>query len=712
MSEKISEINLDNELCIFKKHFPEKIYYTPFENKALKTIFSKASKRGNNIGIPDRIIFCEDKHVLIVFECKSEKCGIHNAMKDLSHYKEKIIECENYDIYLIGFVNRNIYKIFSVGENKVIEISIHGLIQKLFGNELYINDINDINNKLFDKKRDKLGKMYMEKQIHSIHNYIRDNTKISDEDKPFFISIILISIKKPIFRDIIKNYIINGGKYIYDILSENIREFDLDITIFNHFRNDINNKHFLTLIQMVLAIINDEISIDLLNLFYHEFVRYNNSDSKSLGIVLTPDHIVKLMVYLLDIKENDIILDICSGTGSFLLKSLGYNPQKIIACEYQTKLYTLLKCNFILRDIPKEKYTLIKDDCFLNDFKSTKSIINPPYGMKDKTELDFILKQLESLENMGLAVSIIPISNIKRNNEKRRKILGIGKIKIIIICNEKLFYPMAGVKCCILLIEKNIEGHLQNDPVKIINYNNDGFIMKRTFGRIKGEKYDEIYEKIIDEIDSKNNLENNEVHIDMEGDWVNMDIISEKNEVNILSLKTKLNEVNFYSELLKLSNTITNPNKYYKFSKKFHIEELFTISKTPIEEYRDIGKIVNVISAKNNSNGIKEKIPATIKTFYGNKIVLVTGGDGGAGLAYYQRDDFMIVSATICLIPINIKLDEYIGIYIANELCKYKQIYSRGYSWSLEKIKRDIITIPFNPNKNDINYSYIRKLFN
>ena len=36
----------------------------------------------------------------------------------------------------------------------------------------------------------------LNKKIHEIHNYIRDYTKISDEDKPFFIAIILISIQK------------------------------------------------------------------------------------------------------------------------------------------------------------------------------------------------------------------------------------------------------------------------------------------------------------------------------------------------------------------------------------------------------------------------------------------------------------------------------------------------------------------------------------
>jgi hypothetical protein len=35
----------------------------------------------------------------------------------------------------------------------------------------------------------------MGKYVHDIHDYIRDNTKISNEDKSFFIAIIIIASK-------------------------------------------------------------------------------------------------------------------------------------------------------------------------------------------------------------------------------------------------------------------------------------------------------------------------------------------------------------------------------------------------------------------------------------------------------------------------------------------------------------------------------------
>jgi len=43
-----------------------------------------------------------------------------------------------------------------------------------------------------------------------------------------------------------------------------------------------------TIVKKVLRVLDENPSVDLLNLFYEEFVRYGNKDGASLGIVLTP----------------------------------------------------------------------------------------------------------------------------------------------------------------------------------------------------------------------------------------------------------------------------------------------------------------------------------------------------------------------------------------------------------------------------------------
>lgn len=114
-----------------------------------------------------------------------------------------------------------------------------------------------------------------------------------------------------------------------------------------------------------------------------------------------------------------------------------------------------------------------------------------------------------------------------------------------------------------------------------------------------------------------------------------------------------------------------------------------------------------MIAAKNNNNGVKDICKANEKTFNGNKIVLVTGGDGGVGLAFYQEMPFNISSTTIALVP-KIKLNKKIGTYIALELSKYKQKYSRGFGWNKTRINTDTIKLPVNDG---IDYEYIEGLF-
>ena len=553
-------------------------------------------------------------------------------------------------------------------------------------------------------------------KISTLHAYIRDNTKISNEDKPFFIAIILISLQKESFREIIKKYKYKIQKqFIYDLLIDNLKEYDIDATIFEFMKNDSNNKHFKRIIKIVLDIFTtlttQGSNIDLLNVFYTEFVRYNNTDSKSLGIVLTPPYIVQLMVKLLNIQPNDVVLDLCTGTGSFIWEAMAatIKPKQIIGCEYQNKLFGLLKCNKILRNLADDQCALYNDDCFKIKFDgATKSIINPPYGMRDKSVMDFILKQIKSVDDGGLVISIIPISNLKKSTAIRKTISDSAKILTIIKCSEKIFHPTSSVKTCILLLKKSDQGHQKTDLTKIIDYTEDGFEVKRGKGRCKTEYYETRYKYLMENI---NNIKSNQYKINLDGDWTQIENTTPMVALDPLVLKKQVLEIDYQTAVLNLNNTIIkSPDA--KTYKKFKITDLFDIVKKPTEKYnKPLQNIVNIIAAKNNNNGVKEHgVADRDNTFSGNKIVLVCGGDGGAGMAWYQASDFKISSTTAVLIPKNIKLDKPVGVYCATELSKYKAVYSRGYAWTLEKIKSDTIALPITTS-GDIDYDFIYSLF-
>lgn len=681
MCEKDTEFEL-HTLLINENFNKELIFSTINKNSLLKDLFKNCSKTGNGFGIPDRIYL--DKNTIIIFECKFN--NLNKAIEDIKFYINNLI-VNNYNIFGVAFINKNIYSIFKIENKNIIELPDKFIKLSTFNLENNISNIN-INN------------INMRNEIHIIHNYIRDNTKISNEDKAFFIAIILISIKKSSFVFIFNEF--NDKKFIYDILLENLNDFDININNFVFLRNDNNNIHLYTLIKMIFDIYNKNPNIDLLNEFYSEFVKYNNSDSKSLGIVLTPHHIVKLMVEILNIDKDDIVLDLCTGTGSFLMEVSKHNYKKLIGCEYQNKLYTLFKCNTLLRNI--KNIEMINDNCFNHNFKANKSLINPPYSIKNEPEFKFILKQLESLDENGLATAIIPISNLtnnKSNNKFKKEILNISNVKAIIICKNELFYPYANIGCCILLLEKNINGN--QIKTKIIDYTDDGFDLFKNVGFKKSDRYETLYNELINKLDN-----GYEKELIVESDWQELEI-KISNEIDISNLtKTKL-EIEYIENKMNLSNLDKKCilSKY----KIFNLEYLFNIIKKPNIEYKNsnINKKVLLISAKNNNNGVTDFINFNSNTFYGNKIVLITSGNGGAGLAFYQKNDFNITSATIVLDPKNINLNINIGIFIANELSKNKNIYSRHNTWRLDLIKKTQILLPV--INDEIDYEFINKLY-
>ena len=60
------------------------------------------------------------------------------------------------------------------------------------------------------------------------------------------------------------------------------------------------------------------------------------------GIVLTPPHIVKLMIHLLDIKPTDNFIDLCSGTGSFAMEAHRQGCKNSLSVEISQKMYSIL----------------------------------------------------------------------------------------------------------------------------------------------------------------------------------------------------------------------------------------------------------------------------------------------------------------------------------------------------------------------------------
>ena len=552
----------------------------------------------------------------------------------------------------------------------------------------------------YDKEMKKTNLKYndnismLDKFIHSFHNDIRKNTRLNEGDKPLFISSILLSFLFDDFKSMFENENINNNikENIVDYIIGNIKKIDANfnfIDSFNFLKTNIDSDKLYGFCRLIYNnIIKENYKDDLLNKFYTEFVSYNNTDSKSLGIVLTPDHIVRIMTKIININQDDIILDLCSGTGSFLCESLKYNPKYIIGCETQNKLTILFKINMYLRRI--KKYNIINNDCFNEEFKATKSIINPPYGVGNCAELDFVLKQLQSINDNGLAISIIPLSCLLKNNKKRNEILNKGNIKCIIKCNPMLFYPSESVHTCILLIEKNTK----KGETLFIDYSDDGIIIEKHIGKKKEDEFENKLNRILDIVKDRTitNISYKKM-LDNDEDWIfkkqEENFIVEK---NCLLLKKK--ELEFQIERKTLQDNSINKPEYISFNnlREFKIGDIFILKKGSAKKSNPNGNYALIGASKNNNGIIKY-----INTFqFENQLTIST--NGSVGESFYHPYKFNATADICVLTPKNIfsKFNIETAIYISEIFKQIGKNYSYGYKFNMSRIKEEIIKLPIN----------------
>lgn len=92
-----------------------------------------------------------------------------------------------------------------------------------------------------------------------------------------------------------------------------------------------------SLYENVIEVIEKYSGIDVMGEFYTTFLRFTKGNAKEKGIVLTPKHITDLFCdiaeYYSDSKfdENTKVIDICCGTGAFLISALSKIRENIQA---------------------------------------------------------------------------------------------------------------------------------------------------------------------------------------------------------------------------------------------------------------------------------------------------------------------------------------------------------------------------------------------
>jgi 16S rRNA G966 N2-methylase RsmD len=244
-------------------------------------------------------------------------------------------------------------------------------------------------------------------------------------------------------------------------------------------------------------------TIDALGIFYHEFVKYSGGDGSGLGIVLTPQHLTEFMCNLAEINKNSKIIDICCGSGTFLVTAMSkmfkgasdrdiekIRKNSLFGIESQDEIYTLAIANMIIRGDGKSN--IIFGDCFdkvlTNEIKAKNvnvGLINPPYAQA-KSELEFVEHMLDILTIGGTGVVVVPMSCAigTKFREVRERLFKKHTLKAVFSMPDDIFYSNnASVNVCVMVWE----AHKPHDISKTTffgYYKNDGFVKAKKLGRI------------------------------------------------------------------------------------------------------------------------------------------------------------------------------------------------------------------------------------
>lgn len=221
------------------------------------------------------------------------------------------------------------------------------------------------------------------------------------------------------------------------------------------------------------------------------------------GQFRTPRHIIKMMVELMEPKEDDIVCDPAAGTCGFLVAVSEYfrlhkpdlfhkqsfrdhyNTKMLNGNEFDATMIRIGAMNMLLHGIENpnldDKDSLSESNAGMKD-KFTLVLANPPFkGSLDyesvesgllkivktkKTELLFLALMLRSLKVGGRCAVIVPdgvlFGSSNAHKALRKEIIENHQLEGLISMPAGVFRPYAGVSTAILLFTKTGKGGTSN----------------------------------------------------------------------------------------------------------------------------------------------------------------------------------------------------------------------------------------------------------
>ena len=509
------------------------------DSPAIQKLLKTASKSGEGLGKPEFIIRKRGgNEFVIVIECKADTKFHESKNKDL--YKDYAVDgallyasnlSKGFTAVAIGIsgesednMKMSTY-LYPKNAPTYTELRDENnqMIQKILNWDRYVDRIQ------YDPVLAKIRHADLMKFSRELHEYLRDYAKVTEAQKPLLVSGILLALMEKGFE---KAYIAYEGEElarkafqaVVDIvgdakLGEN--QESKKKAIINAFSfiehhpelHKIDTKksesplhHIIEQLHVhVRPFTQNHYDFDIIGNFYGEFVRYTGGDKQGLGIVLTPKHITDLFADLAKVSKNSVVLDICAGTGGFLISAMKKMTEHVdadekkrilenslIGIEQSPEMFALAVSNMILRGDGKTNLyqgDSLKDRHVIEKVqgKADTGFINPPYSQtgEDVSEWHFVIQMLDLLKTRGTGIAIVPMSlAVDVKNPMREKLLKNHRLEAVMSMPDDLFHPV-GTVTCIMVFTAHVPHDSDSHHESWFGYwKDDGFRKDKVKGRI------------------------------------------------------------------------------------------------------------------------------------------------------------------------------------------------------------------------------------
>ncbi|MBL7127861.1 MAG: N-6 DNA methylase [Ignavibacteria bacterium] len=541
-NERITE-NLVRDILRALKYYDSKdtqIEEQKSQIVEVKKLLKGASKTGKGgAGAPEFIVSTSaTPDFIIIFECKA-KTKYHESLKrnkpvvyavdGALHYAKRLSKSYNVIAVAVSGQTKSGLKISNFlhpkGANQPKELTNKSgkLITSIISFEDYIE------HGTFDPEVAKKRHHDLMEFSRELHNFMRDHAKLTESEKPLLVSGTLIALKNKAFA---KSYDAHKPEDLQKewmrIIKEEFKKANIPhskeysmtqpySSIAVHPNLGKANKRFPKgVLYELIRMLNEKVwpfisvyhDFDVVGQFYGEFLKYTGGDKKALGIVLTPRHITELFALLANVKKDSKVLDICAGTGGFLISAMHQmfkqavtakqkkkiKDKGLIGVENQPQMYTLAASNMILRG--DGKANLHQGSCFdkaiskeIKKHKCNIGMLNPPYSQSDEDlhELVFVKHMLDCLVKNGTGIAIVPMSCAISPHPMKEDLLKHHTLDAVMSMPTELFYPVGTVPC-IMIFKAHVPHEQSNRKTWFGYWKDDGFIKTKHKGRI--DQYD------------------------------------------------------------------------------------------------------------------------------------------------------------------------------------------------------------------------------